>query len=669
MKGSRVPVLLTMLLAVVMAAAACDSWSKKFVMPDEILYTGDIVVDEEAFSITFTVRINKDRLTPGEGGSWFMIANEDGSAADEALFTALVTQAEVSDALSAIGAIAGYEMDGMDTILTGEGLDVIFGVNSYCGSQCLERAYYNIQDFLVETEPGGRSVLGYEFRYGAHLDEDNETGAILNFYSSPDAVVSNARAMRSDWDADGHQGRFFRHLDMFNLIPDEEDTAEITLQLLGRSVAIDEVAGTLTFPAKVHRNAADNGMPYNCLIAKPDSLFYGNSLFLTRVSQAEISYGLNTLGGASGISWNGLQAEPSNADPLLKFSGARFDIDVDWEGNEAPLPAQDLFQEFDPNHMEYPESERLGMDFRFGIDFADTQEWFTNFGVITALYACTYAVTGNSVESVQGITNFQRFSNDPRYYADAEALPAEDTEVTIVFTIDPIPYECQDMDGDGYDDVACGGGDCDDAEAAVSPNADEICDDGVDNDCHGAFDVDDDDADGYNDVVCGGDDCDDAAADVNPGVDESEIAGNCGDGIDNDCDGLADFDDCCTDADGDGFGVEGGACGDVDCDDANPFVKPGATEICIDGIDNDCDGAADAADDDCCADDDGDGYSPAGGACGDIDCDDTDTGVNPGVDESEGAGNCADGVDNDCDGLTDTDPECTGTCFLNMVLR
>jgi hypothetical protein len=35
---------------------------------------------------------------------------------------------------------------------------------------------------------------------------------------------------------------------------------------------------------------------------------------------------------------------------------------------------------------------------------------------------------------------------------------------------------------------------------------------------------------------------------------------------------------------------------DVDCDDHDPAVHPGATEICDDHVDNDCDGLIDAAD-------------------------------------------------------------------------
>ena len=46
--------------------------------------------------------------------------------------------------------------------------------------------------------------------------------------------------------------------------------------------------------------------------------------------------------------------------------------------------------------------------------------------------------------------------------------------------------------------------------------------------------------------------------------------------------------DPCTDADDDGFSIEGGVCGEVDCDDTDPEIYPGAPEIC-DGKINDCD--------------------------------------------------------------------------------
>lgn len=53
------------------------------------------------------------------------------------------------------------------------------------------------------------------------------------------------------------------------------------------------------------------------------------------------------------------------------------------------------------------------------------------------------------------------------------------------------------------------------------------------------------------------------------------------------------------DEDGDGYSVG------VDCDDMNPYVNPGVDEVCIDGIDNDCDGFVDGYDPECKSSDSG----------------------------------------------------------------
>ena len=95
---------------------------------------------------------------------------------------------------------------------------------------------------------------------------------------------------------------------------------------------------------------------------------------------------------------------------------------------------------------------------------------------------------------------------------------------------------CWDNDGDGFDDEACGGDDCNDSEADTYPGAVELCD-GADNDCDGVVPVDEADDDGDGWMVCEGD-CDDSASQVNPAAAEA-----CENGIDDDCDGFADGDD------------------------------------------------------------------------------------------------------------------------------
>lgn len=127
----------------------------------------------------------------------------------------------------------------------------------------------------------------------------------------------------------------------------------------------------------------------------------------------------------------------------------------------------------------------------------------------------------------------------------------------------------------------------------------------------------------------------------------------------------------CSDEDRDGFAIEGGSCGAVDCDDFDSDVNPNAAEICSDGIDNNCNNLIDRTDPlaiNCgggCPDADGDMFSPTGGICGPIDCDDADREVNPGMNES-----CGDGLDNDCDQLVDgADAECNGSDCIGELLN
>jgi hypothetical protein len=218
---------------------------------------------------------------------------------------------------------------------------------------------------------------------------------------------------------------------------------------------------------------------------------------------------------------------------------------------------------------------------------------------------------------------------------------------------------CIDADGDGFDLTE----DCNDADASVFVGAEEVCD-GVDQDCNGLVDdgvgkalFQDADGDGYGGravVVCDstghvseGGDCNDDDPTVYPGAEEAD----CSDPVDYNCDGSTGFED----GDGDGFG----AC--VDCNDADAAVHPDAQEVC-NGVDDDCDGLADHGAEGAQtwyldADDDGWGSGVPLAACdpppahvaASGDCDDDDASISPGAEE------WCDLVDQDCDGLVDED--------------
>ena len=275
----------------------------------------------------------------------------------------------------------------------------------------------------------------------------------------------------------------------------------------------------------------------------------------------------------------------------------------------------------------------------------------------------------------------------------------------------------KDQDGDGYGvtgDTLClskptapyiatRGGDCDDSDANINPDATEKCNDRDDN-CNGTTD---------ETWPLKGEPCDGPDSDLCPegqyvcrvdqsGIECNDLTGDsvevC-DGKDNDCDGLTDEEGAqgCSpyfyDYDGDGWGITLSKClcgPDLgtkfsalvsgDCNDNDASVNPSATEKC-DGKDNDCDLQVDEEriGGECGVD----GYSlyyfdgdldtyyanaqdfkclcaPSGNYKGTSpgDCNDTDPTVNPGAIEK------CNGKDDDCDQQTDEE-RTTGQCGID----
>lgn len=148
-------------------------------------------------------------------------------------------------------------------------------------------------------------------------------------------------------------------------------------------------------------------------------------------------------------------------------------------------------------------------------------------------------------------------------------------------------------------------------------------------------------------------DCNDNDDSIHP--DAIEI---CSDNTDNNCNQKTDEQGCksCSDYDGDGFFAESGCDTTIDCDDTDPLIHPGSTEIRGDGIDQDCDGKDLPSLSTYYFDADGDGYGDpdnsiettthiAGYVSDNTDCNDFDTSINPGALEIKD-----DGIDQDCDG-------------------
>ena len=171
----------------------------------------------------------------------------------------------------------------------------------------------------------------------------------------------------------------------------------------------------------------------------------------------------------------------------------------------------------------------------------------------------------------------------------------------------------QDLDQDGFGNTeitregclppkgyADNGTDCDDDDATIYPAAEESCAEAVDRNCDGQPGNQDSDQDGSPACV----DCNDSNPAINP--DQVEVCDfvdqNCDNQIDNDAQDARIW---YADADGDGYGdpaTEVLACypptgehitASGDCDDRDVTIKPGAEEVCGDGVDNNCNSTPD----------------------------------------------------------------------------
>ena len=242
--------------------------------------------------------------------------------------------------------------------------------------------------------------------------------------------------------------------------------------------------------------------------------------------------------------------------------------------------------------------------------------------------------------------------------------------------------------------------DCNDGNMLINPAAQEICNEGIDDDCDGLFDdadsnvtgqityYADSDTDGYGAgaaiLACiqpantsnNNTDCNDSNININPGAQEI-----CNSNVDDNCNGYADDADnnvagqiaYYSDGDSDGYGAGTATVSCVqpintvtnntDCNDSNENINPGAPEICNSGVDDDCTGFADDGDSGITnqntyyLDYDGDNFGAGPSIMGcaqplntsviNTDCDDDNNTINPAVEE------VCNSLDDNCNDLID----------------
>lgn len=221
-------------------------------------------------------------------------------------------------------------------------------------------------------------------------------------------------------------------------------------------------------------------------------------------------------------------------------------------------------------------------------------------------------------------------------FADVNGAAADFQDLVVLLTFEPDDYPCN----------ICGPFDCNDNDEDTHPGATEICD-GVDNDCSCYFEE--------NEELCGtGRYCINATCVTECGDGETAGDEECDDGNTDDgdgCDSECKLEIICSDNDEDGVTD----C-DGDCNDNNDTVYPGADDGNCNGVDEDCDGIAD--------DDYVNTPTSCGvGACsstGELVCIDGELQDTCAAGNGTADNNC-NGIDDDCDGDIDEDYVITNT--------
>lgn len=343
------------------------------------------------------------------------------------------------------------------------------------------------------------------------------------------------------------------------------------------------------------------------------------------------------------------------------------DIDDDCDGviDEGCQPQDTYYQDADMDSYGNPEVSVIGPQEGYVLDNTDCDDNDPN------IHPGAEEICENSIDDNCNGQIDENCQPQDTYYQDADQDGFGNPEISVIG-----PQEGYVLDNT----------DCDDTNAAVNPDAEEVCNE-IDDNCNDLIDEGvtttffaDTDGDTYGDpaaaieacsapdnYVTDSTDCDDTIATVNPGAVEvcyNGIDDNCNNQIDENCQPPETY---YQDADLDGFGnpevsvigpQEGYVDNNTDCDDTNAAINPGAQEICNEIDDNCNDQIDEGVLNTFFADADGDTYgdaadtteacsAPEGYVADSSDCDDDNAAVNPGAEE------ICNEVDDNCNGQID----------------